>query len=513
MGKALHTQLRIPAEERFLRLVQGHIRDLAHAAGFPDKDVLALELAAEEAFQNICTHAYPDGTPGDIIVNGEMLEGELRLEFMDEGLPFDPALLNSQPKQMKSETSGLGLKLIHHSVDEVRWVNRGRQGKAMCLVKQMPVQDAAYNDTQTAALSPTDDHHPRSEQVQASRHPVTQKQSFIIRPLQPEDALQVARLFWLTYGYSYKNEAFYRPEGLLDLVTRGVLMSYVAVTQGGEVAGHAGLLRPEPVPMAELALLVVSPLYRGQGLMQPFFSALTNQAHEMGLFGLSFNSVTSHPVSQRKIIKIGAYPCGLDLGACPPRQFKAMALEDGPRPRESFLHCFLYLKEAPPAVAYVPKRHQRIVRLIYENLGRYPASAKDLASSDQGLEQRQEGFYTVSFDRGLLKGVVRVKAADERQWPEIRRATEDLIDIAGAEAVNLDLPLAQPSTADLCELAEAAGFFFAGVWPHAAEDGDMLRLIRLPAPMNMNTLQLHSDFSNELAQYVGKEMDRAMGVK
>ncbi len=75
MGTTLHTQLRVPAEGRFLFLVQGHIRDLARTAGFPDKDVLALELAAEEAFQNICAHAYPDGTPGDMLVNGELLEG------------------------------------------------------------------------------------------------------------------------------------------------------------------------------------------------------------------------------------------------------------------------------------------------------------------------------------------------------------------------------------------------------------------------------------------------------
>ncbi len=536
-----HTQLRVPAEGRFLVLVQGHVRDVARIAGFPAKDVLTLELAAEEAFQNICAHAYPDGTPGDMLVKGELLEGELRLEFIDEGLPFDPALLHRQPKRAESEVVGLGMKLIHHAVDEVRWVNRGRQGKALYLVKQLPRDDRPGGGSDTLIAQPamhldTEAHadhaagQSRTSQSSGASHGArtpevseANGQSIEIRPLQSEEALDVARLFWLTYGYSYKNEAFYRPEGLLDLVTRGVLASYVAVTGDGEVVGHAGLLRPEPVPMAEMALLVVSPAYRGRGLMKQFFSALSNRAREMGLFGLSLNPVTSHSISQRNVINMGGRPCGLDLAACPPRQFKAMGLEDGPGHRESYLHCFLYLTNPnlalAPALAFVPERHRRITERIYKNLERpliqapAPATAKDAVEADQDSGEKPGGVYTVSFDRGLLKGVVRVSTADARQWPEILRAGTDLLDIAGAEVVHVDLPLAQRATAVLCELAEAAGFFFAGVWPHAAQDGDMLRLSRLAAPLDMSLLRLHSDFANELAEYVGAEMARAMGIK
>lgn len=530
MRTTSHTQLRVPAKGRFLALVQGHVRDVARIAGLPDKDVLALELAAEEAFQNICAHAYPDGTPGDMLVKGELLEGELRLEFMDEGLPFDPALLHRQSSRTQSEAAGLGLKLIHHAVDEVRWVNRGRQGKALCLVKQLPrdkarggasdaliAQPAVHLDTEARTDQPAGrpgaSHGPRTPD--ASDVSQTHEQSIEIRPLQSDDALPVARLFWLTYGYSYKNEAFYKPEGLLDLVARDVLVSYVAVTRDGEVVGHAGLLRPEPVPMAEMALLVVSPAHRVHGLMNRFFTALSNQAREMGLFGLSLNPVTSHPISQRNVINLGGRPCGLDLAACPPRQFKAMGLEDGPRHRESYLHCFLYLTDPhpalPPDLAFVPERHGRIIERIYENMGR-PLTSAFAASVEveRSKGDRPEGgAYTVSFDRGLLKGMVRVTSTDVRQWPEILRAGTDLLDIAGAEVVHIDLPLAQLATALLCELAEAAGFFFAGVWPHAAQDGDMLRLSRLAAPLDMSLLRLHSDFAHELAEYVGREMKRA----
>lgn len=498
MTTAIHTQLRVPAEGRLLALVQGHIRDLARAAGFTDKEVLALELAAEEAFLNICQHAYPDGSQGNLLVDCELLESELRLEFHDEGLPFDPAFPNRHRAKSDSETAGLGLRLIHYSVDEVRWINRGREGKALCLVKRRP-------ETGEIACLQTGQSGPGVEMELNG----TPEQTYEIRLLRREDALQVARLFWRAYGYSYKNEAFYRPEGLLDLVARGTLISYVAVTADGEVAGHAGLLRPEPVPMAEMALLVVSPAHRGHGLMERFATTLGAKGEEIGLFGVSFNPVTSHPISQRQVISSGGQPCGLELAACPPRLFKAMELKTGPGHRESYLHCFKYLKAPPPALAYVPERHLTIIERIYANLGR---PLTQVCNESSGGPGEDTGFYTVTFDRGLSKGIVRVSVAEERQWPEIRRAATDLMEIAGAEVVHIDLPIAQSASLFLCEQAEAEGFFFAGIWPHAAQDSDMLRLTRLAALLDLSLLKLHSDFTHELAHYVKVEMTRAKGM-
>lgn len=68
--------------------------------------------------------------------------------------------------------------------------------------------------------------------------------------------------------------------------------------------------------------------------------------------------------------------------------------------------------------------------------------------------------------------------------------------------VELDLPLAQPDTPRLSERVEAAGFFFAGVWPHAAGDGDVLHLARLASPLDMGQLRFDGDFAQALARYV-----------
>ncbi|NCC26295.1 MAG: hypothetical protein EOM25_14040 [Deltaproteobacteria bacterium] len=263
--------------------------------------------------------------------------------------------------------------------------------------------------------------------------------------------------------------------------------------------------RDQPVPVAEMALLVISPAHRGRKLMERFLNCLKERARKMGIFGLSFNPVTSHPVSVRNTIALGALPCGLDLAACPPRNFKSMDLGTAPPQRESYLHCFQYLVDPPPAKVCDLGRHRAIVERVLGNLDRTIISPPE--ETDHG-----PGEYAVVFDRGLLKGVVRVSRADERQWPEIRRAALDLLDIAGAEVVHIDLPLAQPATAVLAEQVKEAGFFFAGVWPHAAEDGDMLRFTRLAVPLDMNRLRLHSDLAHDLGRYVGEEMARVSAL-
>ena len=449
-----------------------------------------LELATEEIFLNICSHAYPDGTPGDVFLDCEIQALAFRLVFRDEGLPFDPNLLKGSGPTGAADASddaspgSLGLKLIRHAVDEAQWVNCGRQGKELRLLKWPP-----------QAMQQL----PSGQEGEALRAEPTQ---YDIRLMEPDEALQVARIFWLAYGYSYKNENFYRPEGLLHYVGSGKLISFVAVAANGEVAGHAGLLRADTKNVAEAALLVVSPAHRGRGLMKAFQTATTEKALSLGLLGLTLNPVTSHPASQRQSIQSGGRPCGLDLAACPPRRFKAMKLEQARPHRESYLHCFRYLSAPPPALAHAPARHKDLIRRIYECLER------PLTLGQPGKAE-QPGEYQVSFDRELSKGHIRVARSDTRQWPEISRAVEDLAQIAQAAVVDLDLPLAQPATALVWEQAENEGFIFTGVWPHATDDGDIVRLTLLREPLDLGLLRLAPGFAQELAQYVGTEMERA----
>jgi len=115
-----------------------------------------------------------------------------------------------------------------------------------------------------------------------------------------------------------------------------------------------------------------------------------------------------------------------------------------------------------------------------------------------------KGDYQINYDKTLLKGVLRVVTAIEKQWPEISRVADDLTEFAGAEVVVLDLPVNQPASILLAEQAEKNGFFFSGIRPYEAPDGDYFRLQRLHVPMDLSRLTIYSDLGMELLEYVEK---------
>ena len=479
-SQSMSLKLSVPADLRFLAIVQGFVRELAVAAGVPSDEALLLEVDSEEAFVNILKHAYPGCNPGDIHIEGMLGESELDISFRDEGIPFGTLpehCLESFQEDGTVPESGLGFRLIRNAADEVRFENLGRRGKALRLIKRL---------TGAAWTGPA----PEVNEI-----PPAPEQKYEIRPMLPDEASQIPRLFWLAYGYTYKNEDFYRPEGLLHLIGSGHVISFVAVGETGEVAAHAGLLRPDPVPMAEMALLVVAPAHRGRHIMDSLARALADKAAAMGLNGLSGNPVTSHPISQKEVYRLGFVPCGLDLAACPPRRFKALITGDVRPQRESYVHCFQYLTPPPEVVAHLPVRHRALVNRIYENL-------KQQCIMGEPAPASSPGDFRIHFDSGLQKGVITVTTSDERQWPEILRVVQDLEELAGAEVVNIDLPLAQPATALLFERAEEAGFVFTGIRPCQSPDGDSARLQRLRVPFDMGRLRIYPGFGDELVEYV-----------
>lgn len=476
--ESLLTSLSVPADKRFLGIVREYILKTSVIAGLSNLESKRLELAAEEGFMNTLEHAYPDGSLGDVFIKSEITENEFTISIRDEGLPFDKSP-ESYPTQVDIESpeKGLGFRLIRNAVDEAHFENLGRRGKVLKMIKLLK-----------------DPFDPTNREIE-SFVDLAPPQEYKIRPMESDEAIQLAQLFWAAYGYSYKNENFYRPEGLLHLIGTGRVISYVAVAENGDVVGHGGLLMHGPVPMAEEALLVVDPAHRSRGIMEMIHDALQEKALEMKLKGVSADPVTSHIISQRKIIQLGGRPCGVDLAACPPRVFKGLANENEKPQRESYLHCFDYLTPSLPITVHVPEHHQPIVSKIYKNMGQDH-------NFDNSAPALLPGDYQINYDKTLLKGEIKIIIANEDQWPEIIRTADDLAEFAGAEIVVLDLPVSQPASIQLAELAEDNGFFFSGIRPQEAPDGDYFRLQRLHVPLDINKLQIYSDLGQELIEYV-----------
>jgi len=501
MSSSVQTELSLPANREMQRLAQDYVRGLAQLAGLPEEQADPLALAVWEACRSSIEHAFEEQEPGALKLVGELTPVALTLSIGDKGLPFYQTRGCRPLRQSPGGPSQVspGLHSIQACFDEVRWIYHGVEGNELRLTKNLagvccplaPEPETTTNGTkavQPAAFGP-----------------------FTVRRLRQGDGIQVAQLIYRVYGYTYPHQDFYYPDRLDHDVATGRLVGVVALAADGEIVGHDGLLRLEQAPLAELGALAVAPAYRGHGLLRLMGDRLQEEIKRLGLFGLFAQAVTIHTISQEagesrglhvtaiKLMDLQAHFKTLQHRGPLSCQWESQA-EPGLQ-RQALVFFFKYLAPPDPKALYAPPRHREMLGQIYRNL------EVDL----QFLEPSGpmgSGELKVHYAQSMGVGNIQVNRIGSDSLPEISQARRDLCDLAGARVVGLCLPLAQGGTPSLCEAAEAEGFFFSGVLPHFAPDGDFLRLQYLNAELDPATIHLYSPFAKELLIYILREKER-----
>jgi hypothetical protein len=228
---------------------------------------------------------------------------------------------------------------------------------------------------------------------------------------------------------------------------------------------------------------------------------LREEAKRLGLTGMVGYAVTNHPFSQKAEDHFGSRPCGVALGMWP-RSFHNM-----PEPltqRMSFVIYFDYVSPAAHAV-HVAAPHREMIARIYEQYG----ISYELCEVTRKVET---GDIIVEHEPEVQTGTIRVRRAGADTAASLRQACEKLCD-AGAKAVTLELPLVQPETAEVCRAAEEAGFFFSGLGPAFAADGDALLLQFLTEDVDLSLIDIENPFAKELLTYVGRERERVQKAR
>lgn len=114
---------RIAAKVGNLAGANGFVEERADRFGLAAKKKSGLLLALEEAFVNICSHAYPDGE-GDAEISCEGVDDAFVLEIADTGKPFDVLSLPDPDITldiMDRQVGGLGVHFIRKLSDSVSY--------------------------------------------------------------------------------------------------------------------------------------------------------------------------------------------------------------------------------------------------------------------------------------------------------------------------------------------------------------------------------------------------------
>ena len=121
---------RFPARFEFLDEIRSHVAHEARSAGFADKAVYAIQLAADEAASNIIEHAYAGRSDASFEMTCEFKKDRLIVTFTDQGRSFDFA--NVTKPDVKADLSerkigGLGVYLMRKLMDDVQYESTGSE--------------------------------------------------------------------------------------------------------------------------------------------------------------------------------------------------------------------------------------------------------------------------------------------------------------------------------------------------------------------------------------------------
>jgi serine/threonine-protein kinase RsbW len=479
--------LSIPNDPFYIEPACRYAAEVARQIGFDALDQQHVSTGLHRALTTLLRYSFDPHEPGSVELVSERIPAGLKLALRDRGLPLkapDPG----------ADDAGAGNPLygLNEHFDEVRFHNRGREGKEIVLSKHLPdpsITDAAAVCSWEAGAA-----------ADAGRPEAPSPTTCTVRPLQPSDAHEVSKAVYQAYGYSYPHDYVYYPEKIVELNRRGDIFSAVAWMDGQEMAGHCSLQRWAENPgIAELTQGVVKPRFRSQGCFARLTEYLIETARHQGLIGVFGEAVTTHRHSQKTALHFGLRDCALFLGLIPAAaEFKGLGGRPGDR--GSMLVQFRYLTAPAAAPIYPPDAHRAMIAAIFANLGR----AADLTAPPPGAERPSaaETGIAVTLSRSLNLARIRVDRYG-RNALEFLRGQVRALCRQKWDVIHLLLDLSDPATAHFGARFEELGFFFAGVLPSGLPDGDALILQYLNNfAVAYESLQTESEFAARLAAYV-----------
>lgn len=494
-GEKNSSRLTIPNDIGYVSIAGMFVREVAKVAGFAEAEGEGLEAAVREAVENVIQHAFEPHERVTFDIICELISGGVRVRIKEKGLPFDAGLLSaaSSEREVESEDSAVGIARMKKLVDEVTFHNLGRDGKETHLVKYRAAGDVSdYFHAQDLEpyQEPTNVRPIRVEQV-----PVT------VRLMKPAEAAEVARCIYRAYGYSYFYEQVYYPDRIVELNKSGRLISAVAVTDDGNVAGHAAILyRDLEAEGAEIGQAVVTPEFRGQGLLTQLAGFLIQEGRSRGLSGLFLGAVTSHTFSQRVGMAQGFRHCGFLLGYAPSdAEFKGIA-EEIPQ-RETFELEYQYLEKPSRLTLYPPPKHDLFVERLFKNLGVSPQiavpesfrpgfSESDISVKSSATVLIPAGYAAIQIQRYGAKVVAEVGSLLKR------------LCLNQIEVITLYVSLRDPLTYHFVPEFEKMGFMVTGILPGTACGEALILQCFNNVPISLEKVRLHSDTARQTLDYI-----------
>ncbi|SDB18879.1 Protein N-acetyltransferase, RimJ/RimL family [Desulfonatronum thiosulfatophilum] len=495
---ATWVRITIPPSTDTIRTVQQVASSLSERCGIDKNKRQLIELSVEELIRGILHISFDDGN---------VTEGELTFEFkieppyflvnvINKGLPFDlsmiPEYKGAPTLEEDAAAEGLAMHLIKKSADNFRLVNNGREGLQVELTWLLPGE---HIENLRHEAAPAEDEQLPPEQVED------------VRVLDEAFAIQIARLVFRGYGFSYVYEDIYYPDRVRAFFHSGQLKSWGAVTPSGRLVGHLTLMKESTDSGAlEWGVAVVDPKWRGMGLMEHMLRAAMDYAADQKEKILYAHAVTTHPYTQKTCSRFGFQSIALLL-AYAPGTMKFKGINNELKQRESTFLSVRCTHPLPVQTLYLPHDHAPVLRRLLAALAP-PLPEECLLEGDEQADLTgRKTVYTVSAATYINVGRIQIVSvgADYAQvlLHETRRLSRE-----GVDVIYLTVDLADPGAARLVHAAEYSGYFLAGLTPMMLPAYGLTLQLLCGCKVDFAAIQTHGELAEWLKEQVAMEYRR-----
>ncbi len=402
-----------------------------------------LRYVVGEILANRIKNAYP-GASGTIEV--EVLLGEACCEVAvkDKGIPAWTDFSHNENADIR-EVTGLRNYLLDLWTDEVGIEQLGKNGQRV-FVRMSILHPFTFKTPEPYADTKVLD------------------TNISIKPVETEaDAIEAIRCIYSEYGYSYSYERLYYVEQFMNMLKSGELMSFLAVNEHGQTAGHFALSFSDTFQnMPEITSVVTRKEFRGLGLFAKFMDYCLALGKQHGFRALMGQPVAFHLMSQKAFLRSGFTATSLLLS------YIASDVESEYNPNNRRLDLFASVKILDPSAkttVYPPKSLCPFVDNVFKKLGwRYEILL------DAALHKHTE--IRIENNNFLKSSKVLIHSASDDLKPILEDTIKDRIR-RKYEMIEMLISLNDPSCTYAYETATECGFVLSGLIP-GSERGDYL---------------------------------------
>jgi len=470
-----------------------YLRVVATSLGLNEKERYRICYALEESLQNSILFGFEADDTESLHVSINRIASGIEVIIKDHGIPRDPFVQTpTSIEEIANELSfeeialnngdqisALSDFVIHKILDRYRYINLGKEGRAIEMV--------LYASTGRIV----DDEQGKSTAL--SSHDTFSQ----IRFTQADDITGISRLFYKSYGYSYVYDAVYYPERLSKLIEKGALISGVALSQHEQVIGHIALMEPfSGAKITEWGMAVSDPLFRGQGIMSQLIEQTMHKAFASHYAGIFSHSVTNHAFTQKICTAYNFSDVALLVGYAG-QEVSFKKIHQKLTQRESTIISFKSLKLPSEISLYLPPQHANMITKLYDGIG---ITLKTLKSDEKLTPHlKSELSDTIVSSVNIAEIVLNRVGNDILQ--ELQNTTKRLC-IAKIDIIYLFIDMQDSQTAILTELIEPHGYFFGGIFPHYHHEHTLVLQYVNNLCFNYEKIMSYSSLATELKKYI-----------